>query len=94
MVLWHLPFALSGQYTDLSKGILTFAPKLRSPFILPILIPNTFGSISATPMVNGQSSYTLTLFMGDLSLGELSVNNIQYPGSVNITAGQTVQWSG
>ncbi|CAF2576069.1 unnamed protein product [Rotaria sp. Silwood2] len=35
MVLWHLPFAITGQYTDLSKGILLFSPKLRSPFILP-----------------------------------------------------------
>jgi non-lysosomal glucosylceramidase len=94
MVLWHLPFALSGQYTDLSKGILTFSPKLRSPFILPVLIPNTFGSISATPIANDQSSYTLTLLIGNLTLTELSINNVQYPGSVNLTAGQSIQWSG
>jgi uncharacterized protein (DUF608 family) len=59
MVLWHLPFALSGQYTDLPKGVLLFSPKVRVPFTLPILIPNIFGSISATPLSNGQSSYTL-----------------------------------
>jgi hypothetical protein len=76
MVLWHLPFALSGQYTDLSKGIFTFSPKLRSPFILPILIPNTFGSISATSIADGQSSYILTLLIGNLSLNELSVNDV------------------
>jgi hypothetical protein len=84
MVLWHLPFAFSGQYTDLSTGVLSFEPKLRAPFILPVLIPNTFGSISASPLSNGQTSYTLTL----------SINDVKYPGSVKITAGQSVQWSG
>ena len=94
MVLWHLPFAISGQDTDLSKGILSFSPKLRSPFILPVLIPNIFGSISSTPLSNGQSTYTLTLTVGKLSLNLLAVNTVKYPGSVNLTAGQSVQWTG
>jgi len=94
MVLWHLPFAVSGQYTDLSKGVLQFSPKLQPPFTLPVLIPNTFGSISATPLSNGQTSYTLTLVIGNLSLNELAINNVKYPGSVKITAGESVHWSG
>jgi non-lysosomal glucosylceramidase len=94
MVLWHIPFAISGQYTDLSKGILLFAPKIRSPFILPVLIPNTFGSISASPLSNGQTSYTLSLTVGNLALNQLAINDVQYPGSVKLTAGQSVHWSG
>jgi non-lysosomal glucosylceramidase len=94
MVLWHLPFAVSGQYTDLPKGVLEFSPKLQPPFTLPVLIPNTFGSISATPLSNGQTSYTLTLVIGNLSLNELAINNVKYPGSVKITAGESVHWSG
>jgi non-lysosomal glucosylceramidase len=94
MVLWHLPFAISGQYTDLAKGILSFSPKLRSPFILPVLIPNVFGSISSTPLLNGQSTYTFTLTVGKLSLNVLAVDSVRYSGSVNLTAGQSVQWTG
>ena len=94
MVLWHLPFAISGQYTDLSKGLLLFAPKIRSPFLLPFLIPNTLGSISASPLTNGQTSYTLKLAVGNLSLTQLAVDNVQYPGSVQLSAGQSVEWSG
>jgi len=94
MVLWHLVFAFSGQYTDLSTGILSFAPKLRAPFILPVLIPNTLGSISASRVSNGETSYTLSLIVGNLSLNQLAVNDVKYPGSVKITAGQSVQWSG
>jgi non-lysosomal glucosylceramidase len=94
MVLWHLPFAFSGQYTDLAKGILLFSPKLRAPFSLPVLIPTVFGSISATPLSNDQTSYTLTLAVGNLTLNQLAVNNVNYPGSVKLTAGQSVQWSG
>jgi hypothetical protein len=93
MVLWHLPFAFSGQYTDLSTGVLSFAPKLRAPFVLPLLIPNTLGWISATPISNGQTSYTLALSVGNLSLNQLSINDVKYPGSVKIAAGQSVQWS-
>jgi hypothetical protein len=94
MVLWHLPFAMSGQYTDLSKGVLLFSPRLPSPFNLPVLIPNVFGSINSMPLSNGQSSYTLTLSIGNLSLKTLAINNVEYPGSVNITAGQSVHWTG
>jgi hypothetical protein len=94
MVLWHLVFAFSGQYTDLSTGILSFAPKLRAPFILPVLIPNTLGSISASRVSNGETFYTLSLIVGNLSLNQLAVNDVKYPGSVKITAGQSVQWSG
>lgn len=94
MVLWHLVFAFSGQYTDLPTGVLSFKPKLQAPFVLPVLIPNTLGSISATPLSNSQISYTLSLISGNLSLKQLSINNVNYPGSVQITAGKSVQWSG
>ena len=94
MVLWHLPFAFTGQYTDLSKGVLLFSPKIRSPYVLPFLIPKIFGSISASPMSNGETSYTLRLAVGNLSLTQLAVDGVQYPGSVTLVAGQSVQWSG
>jgi non-lysosomal glucosylceramidase len=94
MVLWHLPFAFSGQYTDLSTGVLSFEPKIQPPFVLPLLIPNTFGSISASALSNGETSYTLTLSVGNLSLNQLAINGVKYPGSVKLTAGQSVQWSG
>ena len=94
MVLWHLPFAYSGQYVDLSRGILTFSPKLRPPYTLPVLIPNTFGSISATPAPLGQTSFTLTLTIGSLTLNTLAVNNISYPSPVHLSAGQSVNWIG
>lgn len=94
MVLWHLPFAISRQYIDLSQGILSFSPNLRPPFTLPVLIPNILGSISATPLLNDQSSYTFTLAVGHLSLNRLAINNVAYPGSVSLIAGQSIQWIG
>ena len=94
MVLWHLPFAFSGQYTDLSKGVLTFAPKIRSPFILPVLIPNILGSISATPSSQGETSYTLSISVGTVAINTLAVDGVQYPGSVSLSPGQSVSWTG
>ena len=94
MVLWHLPFAFSGQYADLSKGVLLFAPKIRAPFSLPVLLPKILGSVSGVPQESGKIAYTLTLSLGSLSLNELSVNGVQYPGNVSILAGQSVQWLG
>ncbi len=73
---------------------LWFSPKQRAPFILSVLTPNTFGSISTNRLSNGQTSYTLTLSVGSLSLNQLAINGVQYPGSVKLTAGQSVKWSG
>ncbi|UJR11626.1 hypothetical protein I4U23_015807 [Adineta vaga] len=93
MVFWHLPFALSGQYVDLSNGILTFSPKLSIPYRIPVLIPKTLGSLSVISMSNGQRSFTFTLSIGNLSLNVLSVDNSTYPGSVDLKAGQSVHWT-
>ena len=94
MVFWHLPFALSGQYVDLSNGTLTFSPVLSIPYALPVLIPNIFGSLSVISSLNDNRLFTLSLSIGSLSLNTLAVYNVVYPGSVHLTAGQSVQWVG
>ncbi|CAF1672410.1 unnamed protein product [Adineta ricciae] len=94
IVFWHLPFALSGQYVDLSNGTLTFSPALSVPYTLPVLIPNLFGSLSVIASSNDNRLFTLSLSIGNLSLNTLAVYNVVYPGSVHLTAGQSVQWAG
>ena len=53
MTLWHLPLALSGQDADLPSGRLSFAPKIPAPFELPLLLPGTWGLVSATVSAGG-----------------------------------------
>lgn len=94
MVLWHLPFAFSGQYVDLPNGILKFSPKRRTPFMLPVLIPNILGTISSTSTSDGRTQYSLSLSVGSLSLNTLAIDEVTYPGKVNLSAGQTISWLG
>ncbi|CAF1584151.1 unnamed protein product, partial [Didymodactylos carnosus] len=69
------------------NGILKFSPNLQLPFVIPVLIPNTLGSLTVIPVSNERSSYTLTLSFGNLLLNIFSVNDAIYPGIVNLTAG-------
>lgn len=94
MVLWHLPFAISGQRVDLSQKSLFFSPKVKAPYTLPVLIPKIFASLTASSISAEQSLYTFTLLIGNLSLDVLAVNDVNYPGTVNLVAGQSVHWIG
>lgn len=78
MVLWHLPLALSGQLTDLSREgrrSLTFDPKLACPFRLPFYLPRVLGWLECSVKRN----VTLSVTSGTgITLDWLSVAGVPY----------------
>lgn len=81
--------ALSGQQADMTKASLTFAPRLKAPFSLPVMLPGVVGIVSS-PSV-GQ--YELALTVGSLTLQVLAVNGSVYPHpTVTVTPGVPASW--
>lgn len=83
MVSWHIPLALSGQQANLPNRSLTYAPKLKAPYSLPMYMPGVFGVLSS-PTVG---RYSLRLTVGELELGLLAVDGHAAPGAVRLAAG-------
>jgi len=93
MVLWHLPFAVSGQqYSALSKS-LSFNPKgMKSPYTVPLLIPNIYGFLAVS---DGYYSLSISRATVPLVLESLSVDGVLYPyinGTLTLLTGDMVKW--
>jgi len=92
MVLWHIPFAVSGQDFSMVNQSLTFAPKVQQPLKLPVLIPKTYGFLYMNNNV-----CTLEIIMGQaLSLRQLTVYSSSYrinSPPLILQPGQSVSWS-
>ena len=89
LVAWHIPLAISGQQANLPNGTLSFAPKLKAPYSLPVVLPGVFGSLSSP----STGRYALRLTVGALTLTSLSVDGNTAPGPVHLTADSgPVQW--
>ena len=70
MVLWHLPFALSGQtWSGLNGGTLSFAPKVPAPFKVTWMVPGAAGIFSSV----GGKEYELVATMGSVAVSHLTV---------------------
>jgi hypothetical protein len=84
----------AGQRTELDKASLSFAPKVKAPFVLPIFMPGVLGTLSVT--AGGQITVALTA--GELSLEELAVGASAAPveaGSrIRLAVGKPVTWQG
>ena len=90
LVAWHIPLAISGQQANLPNGTLSFAPKLKAPYSLPVVLPGVFGSLSSP----STGRYALHLTVGALTLTSLSVDGNTAPGPVHLTADSgPVQWT-
>ena len=90
LVAWHIPLAISGQQANLPNGTLSFAPKLKAPYSLPVVLPGVFGSLSSP----STGRYALRLTVGALTLTSLSVDGNTAPGPVHLTADSgPVQWT-
>jgi hypothetical protein len=89
MTDYYLLPALSGQHTDLPRGLLTFAPLYTCPFEVSVLLARVTGTLRCA-----NSKYTLTVHFGELTLpaGGLAVNGRAYGSAVHLTAGQAVTW--
>ena len=88
MVAWHIPIAISGQQAELHKGSLTFAPKVKPPYVLPVFMPGVLGTLTAT----ASGEYTLALTVGELDLDVLAVGGKATPGKVHVAVGKPVSW--
>jgi len=93
MVLWHIPFSLSGQTAYMMAGVLTFAPVVSVPYSLPVLLPTVLGTLAAVYAESGIVRYTLSLVFGSLSVKILRVSSSTVEGGVTLTAGQQVTWT-
>lgn len=86
MVAWHIPIAISGQQADLPKRSLTFSPKVKPPFVLPVFMPGVLGTLTAT----SGGSYTLALTVGQLDLDVVADQVV--PGKVHVAVDKPVTW--
>ena len=89
MVAWHIPLAISGQQAHLPNGSLTFAPKVKAPYKLPVMLPGVLGVLSSP----AQGTYSMGLTVGELCLSLLEVDGKAAPGLVRLVAGgPAVEW--
>jgi hypothetical protein len=93
---WYLPYILSGQKSDIAHGSLTFGPLYQVPFVLPLLLPGTTGTVAAEAAGAAGTKFTVSLAFGTLSLpaGGLVVNSVAYPHAFALAAGESISWSG
>jgi hypothetical protein len=93
---WYLPYVLSGQKSDIAHGSLEFAPLYAPPFVLPLLLPGTTGTVAAQPDVTSGTTFTVSIAFGQLTLpaGGLVVNGVPYPRSFALASGDSVSWTG
>jgi len=68
MTMWHTLGALAGQFYDAPAGNLSFAPRLRPPYTLPVLLP---GSVLTLSQQRAQGPFTLR-FEGGAPLMQLT----------------------
>lgn len=89
--MWLYPL-LSGQMTALHNGTLRLTPAFAPPYVLPVLLVGTLGSLEVDA---SGSNFTLSIAAGSLALpaGGLIVNGLSYPGgALALGAGQFVEW--
>lgn len=85
MSSWHILLALSGQHVDVNTKIVTFDPKLKAPFKLPVLLPTVWGFIQGDVAPLNMSRpeelhvfYTLGVHFGEFEVSDLSVRDCKY----------------
>ena len=102
MVAWHTLFALSGQRFRAPSKSLTFWPKLSPPYELPVLVPRTVATLTASPAMRSGSStgrsveYQLKVVAGvPLTLAELAVDGSSPPVGLptKLGVGDRINWS-
>jgi len=68
LVMWHIPFAISGQQYSAVDGSLRFWPTMEVPFLLPFFIPTAAGLIGAK-IVNGNDLNPEEMFTFQVTSG-------------------------
>lgn len=95
MVLWHIPFALSGQSFSAPNATLLFDPKLPCPYKVPFYTPFAVGTLQCTVLHRKNQEtkeFEILSTSGDISLQVLEVSGFQYPTVITIKQGKEVTW--
>ena len=96
MVLWHIPFALSGQSFSAPNATLSFDPKLPCPYKVPFYTPFATGTLQCA-FIQRKNRETIKFEIlstsGDIFLQHLEVSGFQYPTEVMLKQGKPVTWS-
>ena len=95
MVLWHIPFALSGQTFSAPNATLSFDPKVPCPYELPFYTPFAIGTLQCAVIHKKNQKtkkFEILSTSGDISLQELVVSDTHYPTAVMIKQGKVVTW--
>ena len=95
MVLWHIPFAISGQFFSAPNATLTFDPKLPCPYKVPFYTSFATGTLQCTPIErNNQEAMKFKIMStsGDLYLQYLEVSGFRYPTAVRLKQDKLVTW--
>lgn len=95
MVLWHIPFALSGQFFSAPNATLSFDPKLSCPYKVPFFTPLAIGTLQcAVVRIKDQETkkFEILSTSGEISLQELKVSGIRYPTPITIKQGDVITW--
>ena len=95
MVLWHIPFAISGQFFSAPNATLLFDPKLLCPYKVPFYTSFATGTLQCTFVQRNKQKrmkFEIVSTSGDLSLQHLEVSGIPYPRAVRLKEGKLVTW--
>ena len=98
MVLWHIPFALSGQSFSAPNATLSFDPKLPCPYKVPFYTPFATGTLQCTVLHRTHrknqetKKFDILSTSGDISLQILEVSGFRYPTAITIKQGEEVTW--
>lgn len=92
MVLWHIPFAISGQYFSAPNSTLTFSPKFLCPYKIPFYTPFAIGTLQCSVIDKETMKFEMLSTSGDIYLQKLVVSGFQYPKSVELKQGEVITW--
>ncbi|XP_068694647.1 uncharacterized protein [Montipora foliosa] len=95
MVLWHIPFAISGQLFSAPNATLKFDPKFSCPYKISFYTPYAIGTLECAVINRGGTltkKFEIMSTSGDLSLRYLEVSGIPYPSEVKLRQGNLITW--
>lgn len=95
MVLWHIPFALSGQQYSIIERSLSFYPRVQVPYSLPFFLPYASGIIEAIYSPHRRVVlFKVSVTHGYLVLKSLVISGKIWPGKVlKLEKGESIIWS-
>ena len=95
MVLWHIPFAISGQSFSAPEATLSFEPKLSCPYNVPFYTSFATGTLQCTFVQKRNQTkmkFQIMSTSGEMFLQQLAVSGFRYPSALTLKQGEVVTW--